>query len=82
MHACIILHNTIVEDERDSYENLFDLNFDESPLKTPPVEISRGAISDFQVMLRINVEIRDKNIHHNLQADLIEHIWSKFRNHV
>ena len=82
MHACIILHNTIVEDERDSYENLFDLNFDESPLETPPVEISRGAILDFQVMLRINSEIRDKNIHHNLQADLVEHIWSKFRNHV
>lgn len=47
MYVCIILHNIIVEDEWDSYENSLDLNFVESPVDTPPIEILRGPISDF-----------------------------------
>ncbi|XP_062085722.1 uncharacterized protein LOC133791827 [Humulus lupulus] len=81
MYACIILHTIIVEDERDAYENLFDFNYDDGPADTLMVEVLHEPISDFPTMLQRNTEIRDRNIHHNLQADLVEHIWSKFGNH-
>ncbi|XP_062099504.1 uncharacterized protein LOC133805359 [Humulus lupulus] len=81
MYACIILHNIIVEDERDAYESLVDFNYDNGPTDTPTVEVLHGPISDFPTMLQRNAEIRDRNIHRNLQAHLVEHIWSKFGNH-
>ncbi|XP_062098508.1 uncharacterized protein LOC133804360 [Humulus lupulus] len=80
MYACIILHNIIVEDERDAYESLVDFNYDDGPTNTPTVEVLHGPISDFPTMLQGNAEIRDRNIHRNLQTDLVEHIWSKFGN--
>ncbi|XP_062112550.1 uncharacterized protein LOC133823721 [Humulus lupulus] len=81
MYACIILHNIIIEDERDAYESLVDFNYDDGPTDTPTVEVLHGPISDFPTMLQRNAEIRDRNIHRNLQADLVEHIWSKFGNY-
>ena len=72
MYACIILHNIIVEDERDAYESLFDFNYDDGPANTLMVEVLHGPISDFPTMLQRNAEIRDRNIHRNLQADLVE----------
>ncbi|XP_062114317.1 uncharacterized protein LOC133825380 [Humulus lupulus] len=81
MYACIILHNIIVKDERDAYESLFDFNYDDSPADTLMVEVLHGPISDFSTMLQRNAEIRDRNIHHNLHADLVKYIWSKFGNH-
>ena len=48
MKACIILHNMIVEDERDSY---LDYNYDSNPMAIiTPVEITRNGqilFSDF-----------------------------------
>jgi len=29
--------------------------------------------------VRARFELRDPNVHHELQADLVNHIWSKFR---
>ncbi|XP_062100749.1 uncharacterized protein LOC133806672 [Humulus lupulus] len=81
IYACIILHNIIVEDERDAYEGLFDFNYDDGSADTLMVEVLHGPISDFPTMLQRNAEIRDRNIHRNLQAYLVEHIWSKFGNH-
>ncbi|XP_062076017.1 uncharacterized protein LOC133780162 [Humulus lupulus] len=74
MYACIILHNIIVEDERDAYESLFDFNYDDGPANTLMVEVLHGPISYFPTMLQRNVEIHDRNIHRNLQADLVEHM--------
>ena len=82
MYACIILHNIIVEDERDAYEIFSDFNYDESPVDTPTIQVSHGPTSEFSTMLQINAEIRDRSIHRDLQADLVEHIWSKFRDHI
>ncbi|XP_062093490.1 uncharacterized protein LOC133799492 [Humulus lupulus] len=75
MYACIILHNIIVEDKRDAYESLFDFNYDDGPADTLMVKVLHGPISDFSTMLQRNAEIRDRNIHHYLHADLVEHIW-------
>ncbi|XP_062075156.1 uncharacterized protein LOC133779180 [Humulus lupulus] len=66
MYTCIILHNIIVEDERDAYESLFDFNFDDSHADTPTVEVLHRPNSDFPTMLQRSAEIRDKNIHRNL----------------
>ena len=78
MMTCIILHNMIVEDERDSYENRFDFNYDEGPTPTPGIEVSHGPIFEFSTMLQTNAQLCNRTKHRNLQADLVEHIWFRF----
>lgn len=39
IYTSIILHNIIVENGRDSYEILFDLDIDESPIDISPVKL-------------------------------------------
>ena len=83
MYACIIRHNIIVEDERDTYASLSDFIYDEgiNLNDASTVEISHGPIPDFTNMLQRIAKIHDRNVHRNLQSDLIEHIWYKFGNH-
>ncbi|CAL9238846.1 unnamed protein product [Arabidopsis halleri] len=80
MRACLILHNMIVEDERDSY-TLYDENEFRQEDET---EIPRDLT--FSVNMATNLEglgdghtrIRDRQAHHQLKEDLIQHIWNKF----
>lgn len=83
MYACIILHNIIVEDEKNTYESLFDFSYDDmiNINNASTVKISHRPISNFATILQRNAEICDKNVHPNLQADLVEHLWSKFGSH-
>ena len=70
MKACIILHNMIVEDERNANELDFTYDtMDESP--TTVVIPERSS----ELLQFINTQhcIRDKEIHSKLQADLVEH---------
>ena len=81
MRACIILHNMIVEDERDGYTQ-----FDESVFQQP--ESNRNSQVDFEFssdmpsnlgnMMSIRSRVRDPKIHQQLKADLVENIWQKF----
>ncbi|XP_048609380.1 putative nuclease HARBI1 [Brassica napus] len=81
MRACIILHNMIVEDERDGYTQ-----FDVSVFAQP--ESNRSSQVDFMYftdmpsnlgnMMSIRNRVRDNTIHQQLKADLVEHIWQKF----
>ncbi|XP_019087472.1 PREDICTED: uncharacterized protein LOC104728265 [Camelina sativa] len=81
MIACIILHNMIVEDERDGY-TLFDQS------EFTHMESNRTSEVDFTVpttrpscvstMMNIRLSVRDRDKHKQLQDDLVENIWAKF----
>ncbi|XP_021730589.1 uncharacterized protein LOC110697530 [Chenopodium quinoa] len=75
MDACVILHNMIVEDERHTYAR----NFPRDDFTQISVgDVVQGNPLDFQAFLERDATIRDRQMHHQLKADLVEHIWSCF----
>lgn len=78
MYTCIILHNMIVEDERDSYEVRYDLYYEPGSYSVPLEGFEEGPIHGFDMVLEANAAIRDRPTHRRLKADLVEHIWQKF----
>jgi hypothetical protein len=78
MMACIILHNMIVEDERDSYQLHLDTTYEEGRATRPIEGLDHGPINGFTRILEINDMIHDRDTHKHLWADLVEHIWQKF----
>ncbi|XP_042404778.1 uncharacterized protein LOC121994976 [Zingiber officinale] len=75
MLTCIILHNMIVEDEGEQVTNWY--NNDEGD---EPAEHIQGSNRGFHDYLRTNSELCDSHVHHQLRADLVEHIWSQYNN--
>nr|XP_034580678.1 uncharacterized protein LOC117843998 [Setaria viridis] len=69
MRACVIMHNMIVEDEGDEED---DLNYDGVGEK---VKISHDETPELEEFIKNYKNIRDKDIHNQLQDDLIEHLW-------
>lgn len=65
MHTCVVLHNMIIEDERDSatHENL-EHTTDEVPA------------NDFAAFLSRYRDVHDARLHRQLQVDLVEHLWN------
>jgi hypothetical protein len=77
MYACIIMHNMIVEDERDTYDNNFEYDHDDNGI--PLAEVSNGPHPHFlETYMQRKAHIHEKQIHRQLQADLVEHIWERF----
>lgn len=78
MQACVILHNMIVEDEREMAE---DQRISVLTSVLPP-EVQAGSTDHpcFSGVRRRNAAIRSKPIHSQLKNDLIEHIWQRFQN--
>ncbi|XP_057446187.1 uncharacterized protein LOC130738259, partial [Lotus japonicus] len=77
MRSCIILHNMIVEDERDLYSQRWT-HFEqlgESGSSTPQ-PYSTEVLPAFANHVRARSELRDLNVHLELQADLVKHIWA------
>ncbi|XP_023901087.1 uncharacterized protein LOC112012950 [Quercus suber] len=73
MKACVILHNMIIEDERnvneaveEDYEQIDD---------NPTIQLSRENTNEFTEFIETHQCIRDHKIHSQLQLDLIEHLW-------
>ncbi|XP_058740814.1 uncharacterized protein LOC131613129 [Vicia villosa] len=77
--SCIILHNMIVEDERDSYSQRWT-DFEQSGESgsSAPQPYSTEVLPAFANHVRARSEFRDPNVHQELQADLVKHIWTKF----
>ncbi|XP_020275102.1 uncharacterized protein LOC109849653 [Asparagus officinalis] len=87
MRACIILHNMIVEDERDTYSrNWENLDFEQSSGSSASFNVQTEVLPEFQVHVQgrsdsnipTRAELRDRVQHIQLKKDLVEHIWQKF----
>ncbi|KAL0003206.1 hypothetical protein SO802_016987 [Lithocarpus litseifolius] len=75
MKACIILHNMIVEDERDDNE-VVDLDYEQiDGVDNPPPQVFHEQSDGFLAYIERHGRIRDREIHFQLQSDLIEHLW-------
>jgi hypothetical protein len=74
MHACIILHNMIIDDERDNNydENYHTVTF----IVAPPINYEAPA--SLTNILQREVHLTSGMMFLNLQSDLIEHVWNKF----
>ncbi|XP_074377458.1 uncharacterized protein LOC141718979 [Apium graveolens] len=71
MTSCIILHNMIIEDEREinTEEENFDTNEEPTFTRIPR---HQSSLAEF---LKMHEQIRDKQVHVQLQNDLVEHLW-------
>ena len=78
MSACIIMHNMIIEDERDSNAEME--NRRKAP--TPEVEMVRDETTRFQEFLARYKQIKDKEAHFALRNALIEYLWEQYGNSV
>ena len=81
MRACIILHNIIVEDERDGYIQFDVSDFQEAEdngSSHVDLTYSTNMPSNIANMMSARTRIRDRQIHQQLKADLVKHIWRKF----
>jgi hypothetical protein len=73
MKACVIMHNMIVEEEREtgrqnrSYEAMGER-----------VTVSRTHAEQLSYFIQMTHQIRNKAEHNQLQLDLIEHVWQNF----
>jgi hypothetical protein len=74
IRACIILHNMIIDDERD--DNYDDNCHNVNSVVAPPVnyEASASLTSIFEREARLTSVLMFSNI----QSDLIDHVWNKF----
>jgi hypothetical protein len=74
MQACVILHNMIIEDERDEED---DFNYHQEGTRELTHEDYQNrdplVLEEF---LRIHKEIEDKSSHEQLHNDLVEHLWA------
>ncbi|XP_071685104.1 uncharacterized protein [Lolium perenne] len=69
MTACVIMHNMIIENERHTHE---DYNYEHMGER---VTISHQHSASFSQFLQVHRDIRDSQVHSQLQADLVEHQW-------
>ena len=80
MLACIIIHNMIIEDEKDIENDSFDLNEEATTSTVQAATITHGHDPVMEDVLQRDTEIRDREAHRQLQYDLIDQIWQKFGN--
>ncbi|XP_048601378.1 uncharacterized protein LOC111201858 [Brassica napus] len=81
MRACIILHNMIVEDERDEYTEYDVSDFQQgegSGSSHVDLTYSTDIPTNIANQMGVRTKIRDRQAHEQLKGDLVEHIWRKF----
>ncbi|XP_048602119.1 putative nuclease HARBI1 [Brassica napus] len=81
MRACIILHNMIVENERDEYSQYDVSDFQQgegSRSSHVDLNYSTDIPTNIANQMGVRTRIRDRQTHQQLKGDLVEHIWRKF----
>ncbi|XP_023895290.2 uncharacterized protein LOC112007213 isoform X1 [Quercus suber] len=73
MKACIILHNMIIEDERDENE-MVDFDYEQID-ENCHTQVSREQTNEFMEFIQVHQCIGDQEVHSQLQLDLVEHLW-------
>ena len=71
----------IVKDERDGYTQFDASEFQQGDdQRSAQVDFTYSTEMPTNIgnMMTIRNQIRDRTIHHQLKADLVEHIWQKF----
>ncbi|XP_020262989.1 uncharacterized protein LOC109838970 [Asparagus officinalis] len=74
MQACIIMHNMIVEDERN--DDYIDFTYDAAE-EAPTISVSHERTIDLCEFIQNHHRIRDRQTHSQLQLDLVEHLWER-----
>jgi len=83
MMACVVLHNMIVEDEREShpsYQNMIPRAEEVEAFDNidPNWTFQAGHHPSMETYMETRTRVRNRGTHHQLKDDLIEHIWNKF----
>jgi hypothetical protein len=74
IRACIILHNMIIDDERDvDYDENYHIV---TSIIAPPVTYE--APTSLTIILQRGTHLTSGLMFSNLQCDLIKHVWNKF----
>ncbi|XP_073312269.1 protein ANTAGONIST OF LIKE HETEROCHROMATIN PROTEIN 1-like [Primulina huaijiensis] len=76
MTTCIIMHNMIIEDEREL--NVPVTDYREAPI--PDVEMAHDEHVRFQEFLARHRKIKDKSAHYALRDALIDHLLEEYSN--
>jgi hypothetical protein len=72
MKACIIMHNMVIEDERgEDLPHVYTFN-------GPDVTPFAGVTTEQRDFIAAHHRLRDKEGHHKLMKDVINHVWDKF----
>ena len=71
MTCYVILHNMIIESEQE--EPVFDT--EPYHRQGPLAQVDHQLPATWTAYLSVRQEIRDPQVHHQLQQDLIEHLW-------
>ena len=73
MKECIILHNMIIEDERDPNGVQQGDDYEQVPESIPTI-VSRERTIEVRNFIQSHIHIRDRETYSQLQDDLMEHL--------
>ncbi|XP_062217681.1 uncharacterized protein LOC133917866 [Phragmites australis] len=81
MTACVIMHNMIIEYEREDFDYDHEpknFHYDHEGERVIIEDEHTPELSQFMEFIKNNHDIRDRQAHSQLQDDLVEHLWQLY----